>query len=821
MARRRKHDAASTPARPSALPLHPDSVPSSLRSLPQWVLWSYERRDGEWTKVPHDARHYGRASSTDADTWATFDLCVGRLRQHGDRYDGVGFVFHAAGIAGIDLDDCRDTGTGAIAQWALDLLALLNSYAEVSPSGTGVKVWVRAALPGTGHRRPFGDGEVEVYDAGRFFCVTGHRVEDGPAEVEPRQAELDRLLALVFPPESPASLPPPSSTRSGTRHADLSDDALLERAYASANGNAIRRLMAGDAGDDHSRADQALCNHLAFWLGRDAGRMDRVFRTSGLMRPKWDERRGETTYGAMTVARAIADTPAAYEPGLVPSPSRGRPSRNGRAPAAPPDNKAPNDPHRLARLFDNQDPHLRYWCGEWYRWDEAVYRQLPDGELRAAVVCCVEAEFNRLAEQAVAAWEAGGREGRRPTAFPVNQELVSNVIQALRSLCILPADVQPPAWVGPAPDGRDARNLVVCCNGLLHLPTWAAGHPALCAATPDLWALNGLDFAFDPKAPEPETWLDFLHRLWPDDLQSIETLQDWFGYCLLADTSQHRMLFVVGPTRSGKGTITHVLERLVGERNTCSPVLATLGNPFGLQPLLGKTLAVIADARLSGRADAAVIAERLLSISGEDRQTVDRKHLSAVTVRLPVRFVITTNELPNLQDSSEALAYRFIVLRLVESWLGREDRSLRRRLGAELPGILLWALEGWRRLRERGHFVQPPSAAELVQELHDLTSPIGAFVRQCCELGSDFVSSVEDLYTGWCCWCEAAGRQPGSKQLFGRNLRAIVPSIRDCRASRGPRSDRTRERCYQGIRRIQTETIADHADHRGPRIPFD
>ncbi len=112
---------------------------------------------------------------------------------------------------------------------------------------------------------------------------------------------------------------------------------------------------------------------------------------------------------------------------------------------------------------------------------------------------------------------------------------------------------------------------------------------------------------------------------------------------------------IVGPKRSGKGTIARVLRELIGPNNTCSPTLAGLGTPFGLQPLLHKRLAIVSDARLSGRTDSAIVTERLLSISGEDAQDIARKYRNSICVRLPVRFMILTNELPRLNDPSGAL----------------------------------------------------------------------------------------------------------------------------------------------------------------------
>ena len=119
-----------------------------------------------------------------------------------------------------------------------------------------------------------------------------------------------------------------------------------------------------------------------------------------------------------------------------------------------------------------------------------------------------------------------------------------------------------------------------------------------------------------------------------------------------------------------------------------NPTLATLARPFGLAPLIDKPVAILPDARLSGRPDNAAITECLLSISGEDDQTVDRKHLPAWTGRLPTRFVLISNELPRLRDASGALASRLILLRFTRSFYGREDVGLFDRLSRELPGIL-------------------------------------------------------------------------------------------------------------------------------------
>ena len=278
--------------------------------------------------------------------------------------------------------------------------------------------------------------------------------------------------------------------------------------------------------------------------------------------------------------------------------------------------------------------------------------------------------------------------------------------------------------------------------------------------------------------------MKFLAALWPDDPEAIAALQDWFGYVLTHDTRQQKVLLVVGPKRSGKGTIARVMRGLLGVENTAGPTLAGIGTNFGLWPLIGKPLAIISDARLSGRTDAAIVTERLLSISGEDAITIDRKNLAPLTLKLPTRFVILTNELPRLTDASGALASRMIVLRLTRSWYGQEDHGLTDKLLGELPAILNWAIEGWLRLRQRGRFIQPSSGQKLIEELEDLASPIGAFLREECVIGPEREVFVRDLFDRWKIWCERMGRKDaGTAPNFGRDLRAAVPTL-DCRQHR-------------------------------------
>jgi putative DNA primase/helicase len=443
----------------------------------------------------------------------------------------------------------------------------------------------------------------------------------------------------------------------------------------------------------------------------------------------------------------------------------------------------PRDPMHIARTlvaaqFMNDDHRLLHrHRGTFWRFQGNHY-VLADQET-------VRAEVWRFLEHA----QRLGKKNK-PEPFKPNRSGISNVLDALNSVCGLDYRIEPPAWLDGADDMPAASEMFAVANGLLHLPSGELYPP-----TPDYFGLTASDVAFDPNAGEPKHWLAFLSDLWRD-AETIVALQDWFGYALSPDTSQQKILLIVGPKRSGKGTIARALTALVGRDSVVNPTLASLQTTFGLAPLIGKPLAFITDARLGSRGDQAAITERLLSISGEDGMTIDRKHIDAWTGRLPTRFTILTNELPRINDSSGALVGRLVVLMLVNSFYGREDPGLTARLLTELPGILNWALVGYRRLRERGYFVQPPSARETIEDLEALASPIKAFIKERCHVGPGHKVSVELIYQNWRTWCETIGRKDaGTKQTFGRDLKAAIPSLRTIR----PRDGDDRYREYEGI----------------------
>jgi len=330
--------------------------------------------------------------------------------------------------------------------------------------------------------------------------------------------------------------------------------------------------------------------------------------------------------------------------------------------------------HYLNHRWQNQTGYsFRRYQGNFYCYDGICYQIMTDESLDTDLYPHLDQLWTYVYERGERVMDANtGKPKLRKIG--ATSKVAHEIRKALPALEILIDDKkEAPLWF-PNQKGPDSKQLLVCQNGILDLSSCVL-HPC----TPEYFALNCLAFPYDPNARPSEEWLRFLSSLWPDDKDAIQTLQEWFGYCLTVDTSQQKMLLLVGPKRSGKGTIGRILTALIGENNISAPTLGSLTSNFGLQPLLGKQLAIISDARLSGRADQPIVVERLLAISGEDGITVDRKNKSQLTVKLPVRFMIMTNELPKLNDASGALASRFIVLTLRNSFYGKEDTKLSKR----------------------------------------------------------------------------------------------------------------------------------------------
>ena len=306
------------------------AVPLQLSDRKQWICWKSEHNDKnpdkprKTPKSPHTGFNVG---VTNKSGYAGIDDAIEAVKEHD--LTGIGFVFTAEDdFVGIDLDHCRDPDSGEIEDWAQKIIDTLDSYTEVSPSGTGVHIIIKGKLPSTGRRK----GKVEMYEEGRYFTFTGQHIKGTPTDVNDRFDVLlqvhkehiggkgGKVIHTALKSKTDRSkIKLKLKKPSGSSKLTSRDEAILFSAKNALNGDKFNILWRGDweaikdesepekgKYDSQSEADEALCSLLAFHTGSDPEAMDRLFRNSGLMRPKWDKKRGPSgTYGEITIAKAI------------------------------------------------------------------------------------------------------------------------------------------------------------------------------------------------------------------------------------------------------------------------------------------------------------------------------------------------------------------------------------------------------------------------------------------------------------------------------------------------------------------------------------
>lgn len=387
--------------------VNPENVPPALKKSPQWVCWEPRKRGSKMTKVPiKPSNGTANARINSADSWGSFQAALSTAKK---KKLGIGFVFTAEDpFVGVDLDKCRDLETGQLEKWAADIVDRFDSYTEVSPSGLGVHIIIRGQLP-EGRRK---SGPLELYDQGRYFTVTGQRLENYSHRIESRQTELEAFHTDAFGGAS-------AKRRQG-KLGQISDQQILEKARTAKNGDKFSRLWAGDISEQRSEseADLALCSILAFWTGKHKERIDRLFRGSALYRPKWDERRGALTYGELTIDKACESTPNTYSARV--SMTRSPPISQAGKPIIIVDGELPRMVEEGIDALQTAD------LGVFQRGGELVRIRPGIGDEAPQIESLPEANLRELLAQA-AEWLRRGKDDDTVVCPP------TNVVQAIRA----------------------------------------------------------------------------------------------------------------------------------------------------------------------------------------------------------------------------------------------------------------------------------------------------------------------------------------------------------------------------------------------------
>jgi len=289
-------------------------IPLELANLDQWVCWGW---NGSPPKLPIDPKTENPAKAGISQSWGMFSQAVACMDE--GKCNGIGFEFNSNDIVGIDLDHCFQEN-GTLRPEAADIVNQFGSYTEISQSGTGLHIICKGKLPGKAVKSK----TVEMYDSGRYFALTGN-IYDNKETLCDAQKAINSLYEGLIAAREKAQEKPTETQSSGL---SLDDTKLIEVAVNARNGSLFCDLFQGKIEGKYSsqsEADLALCNILAFYTGKNAAQMDRLFRQSALMRDKWDRQQAGSTYGAITIQNAIDHCFQVFDPRATAEQDFGKP----------------------------------------------------------------------------------------------------------------------------------------------------------------------------------------------------------------------------------------------------------------------------------------------------------------------------------------------------------------------------------------------------------------------------------------------------------------------------------------------------------------
>jgi putative DNA primase/helicase len=726
-------------------PYNFNEIPAELKALPQWILWKSEKRNNKPTKVPYQANG-DMAQANNRRTWSTFATAV-KFYLEGD-YDGIGFVFSRQdNYIGIDIDKCvTDEKPNT---FATEIIDTLDSYTEFSPSGKGIHIIVKGNLPqnviGTG-RKSTKHG-LEIYSYGRYFTFTGNK--ENSNEIYERSDELSEVFEQYFDD---------SDIQGRINLAEfekdeikIPNDALWERIFRSKNGDEIRSLYNGNLiKNDHSASDLALCNHLAFWTGKSATRMDTMFRESGLMREKWDIihfRDTNETYGERTIATAISST--------------------------------------ATTILDNKEQFAEF-SFDFHNVEEEVVEDKPKKRFRLTELGNAERiahEYGHVikyvSDMGWLIWD--GKRWKLDTKKEI-ERITAKVLRSLyksedetetkwarmcerRNIRMNSIKDLMPLVPGEREDFDRHKYLFNVENGIVDLKT---GKLLQHDREQKLTKLTNVAFDENAKCPE---WLNFLEQIFQGDKELIEYMQRLIGYSLTGEITEQIMVFLIGGGSNGKSTFINTIKDLLGE--------------YGKQ---AKSDTFIKKKETGANNDIArLVGARFVSaIESEDGEQLSESFVKQITGGEPVlaRFLrqeyfefipefkvfFTTNHKPVIKGVDEGIWRR---VRLVPFNLQlpkeKRDKKLPEKLSLEMPGILNWVIEGCLKWQQTG-LNDPKTVMKATNDYKEDMDILGPFLYERCYIGDNQKIPAKELYEVYSNWCFQNGEFALKNRAFYRAL---------------------------------------------------
>lgn len=723
-----------------------ERIPAELKAAPNWVAFRLvpDAERGKPRKVPYDPRSGTAAKSNDPATWCDFDTAANAAG-----YDGIGFMFSDSPYFGVDIDDVADEipryMEGEPCMIA-DFVDTLQSYTEISTSGTGIHIICRGSLPPHGRRK----GKVEMYDSGRFFVMTGRCASQYTGVAECTETIKTLHEEFIGGGELPSeTTPPPAMPTPQTV------DEILAAVANSKNPEKFMRLWHGDASgyDSPSDADMALCNYLAFWTGCDAARMDAMFRQSGLMRDKWDRQQAGTTYGIFTIQKAIRDCTAVYTP---------QPEFHvtiGKGDDEPKKMYSFDDMGNADRLFDYYGGHLRYCYVDkrWLYYDGRKWVVDRDGEIEKAaekVTQMMDAEGklymtpqegeNTQQYKDFAKWRKSSRS---------NKGKKNMIAELQHKVPILPEDMD-----------KD-KYLLNVMNGFLDLETGRlTEHDA------DRLMTKLVPVEYDPEKDCP-VWKSFLDTVFAGDEDLIRYVQKAVGYSLSGDTSEQCVFFLYGTGSNGKSTFLSTVRMLCGDyaaniQPETIMVKPTSGGGANsdIARLKAARLVTSVEPNEGMRLNEGLIKQ----LSGEDPVTARKLYGDEFEFMPEFKLWMATNHKPIIRGTDTGI-WRRVHMIPFEVCIPDEkkDRHLGGKLRQELSGILTWAVDGYQLYKCEGLKMPQAVYAAVAEYRHEMDT-ISQFIEECTVKGGEI--STTALYAAYKLWAKDGEQYIYTSTKFGREM---------------------------------------------------
>lgn len=741
------------------------NIPALLKTSCRFCVWKYEKRNGQKTKMPYNPANGDRAKINDLHTFADFKTTLVAYAMGG--YDGIG-VAVGNGIGAFDIDKCiREDGT--LNDTAATVLSIFpTAYVEKSPSGKGLRgffcvpedyVFDKTVYYINNRREG-----LEVYMPGatnRFVTVTGdvYRAGEPEGEIPNNETAMTTLLDTLMKRAKQVQ------NTQMRHHSYLDDDAVIKHAEESASGEKFKALYAGDweeLYDSQSDADMALLAILSFWCGCDEEQMDRLFRASGLMRPKWDRKQAGTTYGAISIRNAVNTASSVYIPvnaqdivdeeftnldedktvEFQPDISRITLTLEEMAPHSNP--RYGREEIGMGNAFaDYFKPIARYNSerGIWYVYDGTVWQ--PDMEnLKVAELAKLLAD--KLYVFALTITEEDSR-----------KRFIERVkkLQLRKHRDTMIKDAKSVFPISMKSFDRDIY-LFNCKNGTLDLRTMEFRRH-----DPEDYLTKVSPVIYDPDAECPR-WRTFIDEIMQGDKARSNYLQKAIGYALTGDTKMECLFILYGPTsRNGKGTTMESILRIMGEygKNADPTMLqakfnAQSGGPSEeIARLAGARFVNISEPEKKITLDAA-LTKRL---TGNDTITARYLHENSFEFRPNFKIFINTNHRPNITDLTLFESGRIKIIPFDRHFEENEqDKGLKQFFAdpENMSGILNWMLEGYRMYRSQG-LAMPDSVKQATMDYQMFSDKMGQFFDENIQekQGSELRrGAVYKRYQEWC-----------------------------------------------------------------------